>query len=76
MYSTSTNYKETILADSTKQLLNVYIDNNKIEGRYILECKITYTLLNNDEFCFGSTPAKTVNLKIHKNALPETYKRN
>lgn len=75
MYSTSTNYKETILADSTKQLLNVYIDNNKIEGRYILECKITYTLLNNDEFCFGSTPAKTVNLKIHKNALPETYTR-
>lgn len=75
MYSTSTNYKETILADSTKQLLNVYIDNNKIEGRYILECKITYTLLNNDEFCFGSTPAKTVNLKIHKNALPDTYTR-
>ena len=75
MYSTSTNYKETILADSTKQLLNVYIDNNKIEDRYILECKITYTLLNNDEFCFGSTQAKTVNLKIHKNALPETYTR-
>ena len=75
MYSTSTNYKETILADSTKQLLNVYIDNNKIEDRYILECKITYTLLNNDEFCFGSTQAKTVNLKIHKNALPEIYTR-
>ena len=75
MYSTSTNYKEKILADSTRQLLNVYIDNNKIEDRYVLECKITYTLLNNDEFCFGSTPAKTVNLKIHKNALPDTYER-
>ena len=75
MYSTSTNYKEKILADSTRQLLNVYIDSNKIEDRYVLECKITYKLLDNDEFCFGSTQAKTVNLKIHKNALPETYTR-
>ncbi len=75
MYSTSTDYKNKILADSTKQLLNVYIDNNKIEDRYILECSISYTLLSNDEFCFGSTPAKTVNLKIHKNALPNTYTR-
>ena len=70
MYSTSTDYKNKILADSTRQLLNVYIDNNKIEDRYILECKITYKLLDNDEFCFGSTQAKTINLKIHKNALP------
>ena len=75
MYSTSTNYKEKILADSTRQLLNVYIDSNKIEDRYVLECKITYKLLDNDEFCLGSTQAKTVNLKIHKNALPETYTR-
>lgn len=75
MYSTSTDYKNKILADSTRQLLNVYIDNNKIEDRYILECKITYKLLDNDEFCFGSTQAKTVNLKIHKNALPDTYTR-
>ena len=75
MYSTSTEYKNKILADSTRQLLNVYIDNNKIEDRYILECKITYKLLDNDEFCFGSTQAKTVNLKIHKNALPDTYTR-
>ena len=75
MYSTSADYKNKILADSTKQLLNVYIDNNKIEDRYILECSISYTLLSNDEFCFGSTPAKTVNLKIHKNALPNTYTR-
>lgn len=75
MYSTSTNYKNKILTDSTRQLLNIYIDNNKIEGRYVLGCSILYTLLNNDEFCFGSTPAKTVNLKIHKNALPDTYTR-
>lgn len=75
MHSTSTNYKNKILADSTRQVLNVYINNNKIEDRYILECKITYKLLDNDEFCFGSTQAKTVNLKIHKNALPDTYTR-
>lgn len=75
MYSTSADYKNKILADSIRQLLNVYIDNNKIEDRYVLECSISYTLLSNDEFCFGSTPAKTVNLKIHKNALPETYTR-
>ena len=75
MYPTSTNYREKILADSTKQLLNIYIDNKRIEDRYILSCKITYTLLDNDEFCFGSTPAKSVELKMHKNALPETYNR-
>ena len=50
MHSTSTNYKNKILADSTRQVLNVYINNNKIEDRYILECKITYKLLDNDEF--------------------------
>lgn len=75
MYSTSDNYKNKILADNTKQLLNVYIDNNKIEDRYILECKVINKLFDNDEFCFGSTSAKTVNLKIHKNALPNTYNR-
>lgn len=75
MYSTSTDYRNKILADSTRQLLNIYIDDNKIEDRYILNCKITYKLLDNDEFSFGSTQAKTVNLKIHKNALPNTYNR-
>lgn len=75
MYQTSDNYKNKILTDSTRQLLHVYIDNNKIEDRYILECKITYKLLDSDEFCFGSTQARTLNLKIHKNALPNTYKK-
>ena len=75
MYSTSIDYKDKILADSTRQLLNVYIDNNKIEDRYILECKITYTLLENDEYGFGRTPAKTATWQIHKNALPDTYNR-
>ena len=75
MYSTSINYKNNILADSTRQILKVYIDNNKIDDRHILGCKITYTLFDGDEFCFGSTPAKTVELKIHKNALPESYSR-
>lgn len=75
MYSTSTNYKNKILADSTQHLLKIYIDDNKIEDRYILECKISSVLLENDEFSFGTTPARTVNLKIHKNALPDTYER-
>lgn len=75
MYQTSDNYKNKILADSTQQLLKIYIDDNKIEDKYILECKLSNVLLENDEFCFGSTPAKTVTLKIHKNALPESYNR-
>lgn len=75
MYSTSTNYKNKILADSTRQILKIYIDNQKIEDKYVLDCKINYTLFSNDEFSFGSTPAKTVTLKLYKNALPETYNR-
>ena len=75
MYSTTTNYKEKILADSIQHLLKIYIDNNQIESRYILGCSLSNDLLSNDEFCFGSTPARTITLKIHKNALPETYNR-
>ena len=75
MFSTSSNYKEKILQDNTQHLLQIYIDGNKIEGKYILEYKLSNILFENDEFCLGSTPAKTVTLKIHKNALPESYSR-
>lgn len=75
MYSTSSNYKEKILQDNTQHLLQIYIDGNKIEGKYILKHKLSNILFENDEFCLGSTPAKTVTLKIHKNALPESYSR-
>jgi hypothetical protein len=75
MYSTSSNYKEKILQDNIKHVLRIYIDGNKVEDRYILEFKLSNVLLENDEFCLGSTPAKTVTLKIHKNALPKSYSR-
>lgn len=75
MYQTSDNYKEQVLADGTQHLLRIYIDENKIEDKYILEFSMSAVLTESDEFCFGSTPAITASLKIHKDALPDTYER-
>ena len=35
-YQTSDDYKEKILADGTQHLLNIYIDDQKIDDSYIL----------------------------------------
>ncbi len=74
-YQTSNDYKEKILADGTQHLLNIYIDDKKIDDSYILGFSMSPVLIENDEFCFGETPALTATLKIHQNALPDTYER-
>ncbi len=69
MYQTSENYKNKIYEASTRHLLKVYINNEEIEGKYILECKISQTLFNNEQFKLGSVTSKSVELKLHKLAI-------
>lgn len=69
MYSTSDNYKNTIYQDSTKHLLRVFIDEIEVEPKYILEFSSSYSLFDNDEFCLGSVCARTVSLKLYKEAV-------
>ena len=73
MYQTSDNYKQLIYADSTKHLLNIYIEGNKVNPDYIFDFNVSHNLFSNDEFCLGSVTAKTIEFKIYKNSLPERY---
>lgn len=71
MYQTSSRYKELIY--NKQHLLNIYIDEIKIEQKYIIDFKISHFLFSDDEFRLGSTPAKLIEFKIDKRALPQTY---
>lgn len=73
MYSTSQNYKEKILEDSTQHELNIYIDGNKIEPNHIIDFNTTLELFNNNEFCLGCTPEIDIEFEIDKRDLPDTY---
>lgn len=73
MYQTSDEYKKLVYSDSTRHLLNIYIDGNKVNPDHILDFKISHTLFSNDEFELGSVTAKSVEIKIYKNSLPNTY---
>ena len=69
MYQTSDNYKLKIY--NTPHILKVYINDIEIDSKYILDCKSSQQLFNNDEFALGSITAKAIDLKIYKTAIPE-----
>lgn len=73
MYQTSNEYKQLVYADSTKHLLNIYIENNKVNPDHIFDFKVSQTLLSDDEFMLGSVTAKSIEVVIHKNSLPNNY---
>ena len=73
MYQTSDEYKKLVYSDSTRHLLNIYIDGNKVNPDHILDFKISHTLFSNDGFELGSVTAKSIEIKIYKNSLPNTY---
>ena len=74
MYQTTEHYKQLVYADSTNHLLNIYIEGNKVNPDHIFDFKISHNLFSNDEFCLGSTPAKTIEFRIYKSSLPQIYK--
>ncbi len=73
MYQTSDNYKQLVYADSTRHLLNIYIEGEKVNPDHIFDFKVSHTLFSNDEFSLGSVTAKTIEMRIYKNSLPDTY---
>ena len=73
MYQTSQKYKDLVYADSTKHLLNIYIDGNEVSQSHILSFKILHSLFSNNEFSLGGVESRSIELKIHKDSLPSTY---
>lgn len=69
MYQTSENYKTKVYEPSTRHLLKVYINNEPIEGKYILDFKVSQTLFPNEQFTLGSVTCKVVEIKLHKLAI-------
>lgn len=73
MYKTSEKYKQLVYEDSTTHLLTIYIDGKKVDPDHIFDFKVSHALFSNDEFCLGSVTAKTIEMRIHKNSLPDSY---
>lgn len=71
MHETSDNYKSRIYEASTRHLLKIYINEEEINKKYILDCKPSQNLFSNEEFSLGSVPCKAIELKLHKNAVPD-----
>lgn len=72
MYQTSDDYKSKIYEASTKHLLKVFINDIEIDKKYILDCKPSQQLFSNDEFSLGSVTSQAIDLKLYKDAVPET----
>lgn len=75
MYQTSDRYKQKVYEPSTRHLLNIYINDKKIDDRYILEFKTSQQLFSGDEFTLGSVTSKAVELKLYKTAAPDKINR-
>lgn len=70
MYNTTDDYKSKIY--DTVNFLKVYINDIEVEPRYIGDCKPSSTLFTNGEIELGSTPSQTVELQLHKTAVPDS----
>ena len=73
MYQTSQEYKDLVYADSTKHLLNIYIDGNEVSQSHILNFKMSHSLFSNNEFSLGGVESRSIEFQIYKDSLPETY---
>lgn len=71
MYQTSDNYKLKIYEASTRHVLRVYINDIEIDTKYILDCRSSQQLFNNNEFALGSVTAQAVELKVYKSVVPD-----
>ena len=70
MYNTTDDYKSKIY--DTVHFLKVYINDVEVEPRYIGDCKPSSTLFTNGEIELGSTPSQTIELQLHKTAVPDS----
>ena len=72
MYNTSTKYKNDVYKCRQHEL-KIYIDGKQVNDSYILDCIPTHELFDN-KIELGGTPMQEVELKLHNNAIPSTYK--
>lgn len=73
MYQISDKYKQLVYADSTRHLLNIFIEEKLVNPDHILDFKVSHMLFSDDEFKLGSVTAKTIEMRIYKASLPDTY---
>ena len=73
MYQTSDEYKQLVYTDNIQHLLNIYIEENQVNLDHIFDFKISHVLFSSDEFSLGSVTAKSIEFRIYKDSLPDTY---
>lgn len=73
MYSTSNNYKSKVY--NVTHLLKVYIDDEEINSKYVLDCKPSRKAFSSDEFALGCVEAQSIELKLYKSVVPTTINK-
>ncbi len=68
-YSTSTQYKENIYSEDSKQTLDVRIDNTDIESKYIKSISQKDAIFESNNFSLGSTIKNQYVITIDNEAL-------
>ncbi len=73
MYSTSNNYKSKVY--NVTHLLKVYINDEEINSKYVLDCKPSRKAFSSDEFALGCVEAQSIELKLYKSVVPITINK-
>lgn len=73
MYSTSNNYKSKVY--NVTHLLKVYINDEEINSKYVLDCKLSRKAFSSDEFTLGCVEAQSIELKLYKSVVPSTINK-
>ena len=73
MYSTSNNYKSKVY--NVIHLLKVYINDEEINSKYVLDCKPSRKAFSSDEFALGCVEAQSIELKLYKSVVPSTINK-
>lgn len=73
MYSTNNNYKSKVY--NVTHLLKVYINDEEINSKYVLDCKPSRKAFSSDEFALGCVEAQSIELKLYKSVVPSTINK-
>lgn len=73
MHSTSNNYKSKVY--NVTHLLKVYINDEEINSKYVLDCKPSRKAFSSDEFALGCVEAQSIELKLYKSVVPSTINK-
>lgn len=71
MYAVSETWKQKIYEEDTQHTLKIYINNVEVNQDYILGFNINQKLFSDDQIALGSTPFKSIELQLYKDAVTE-----